>query len=278
MRRRSQRGVAVVLALLLTALSVVLVTGIFWQQQVLVRSMEGERLRTQGRLVAQSGIEVARLQLLDAAAQANVITLDGGWTTPVRQNELAQRITDAQSRFNLRNLAPNGHVDLFQVTAFGRLLAALKLDAGLAYRVADFMAGASKGIDAEQLNDLRGIAGFTPDTLDKLRDFVVVLPESTPINVNTASPEVLTSVVNFSLPEARALAERRHQAYFKGPSDFAFRLNDRETLEGVNYDVSSSYFLVSSEVRLSAAVMRMQGLLRRGAGQAGAQLMWLRQD
>jgi general secretion pathway protein K len=296
-RRGRQRGVAVVTALLLTALSVTLVTGIFWQQQVLVRGMEGQRLQLQGKLIVRAAQDAARLTLLDAAAQANVTTLDGAWTAPLLEDRLdsylgqdarpggmgsggrlAQRIVDAQSRFNLRNLAPGGKIDLFQVTAFSRLLAVLRLDTGLAYRVAEAVAGAQKGMDIQRLDDLRTIAGFSPAALERLREFVVVLPETTPVNVNTASPEVLTTVVNFSLQDARELTGRRRQAYFTGPSDFAFRLNDKETLEGVSYEVSSSYFLVDSTLTLARATLRMQGLIQRGAGKAGAALLWSRED
>jgi general secretion pathway protein K len=63
-----ERGVAVVTALLLTALSVTLVTGIFWQQQVLVRGIEGQRLRLQGKLIARAALDAARLTLLVGAA------------------------------------------------------------------------------------------------------------------------------------------------------------------------------------------------------------------
>src|SRR3954471_15336070 len=118
MRQHGQRGVAVVTALLLTALSVTLVTGIFWQQQILVRGMEGQRLHLQGKLIARAALDAARLTLLAAAAQGNVTTLDGDWTTPLEERRLerflgpdaeqggwlSQHIVDAQGRFNLRNL------------------------------------------------------------------------------------------------------------------------------------------------------------------------------
>jgi general secretion pathway protein K len=289
MRQHGQRGVAVVTALLLTALSVTLVTGIFWQQQILVRGMEGQRLHLQGKLIARAALDAARLTLLAAAAQGNVTTLDGDWTTPLEERRLerflgqgaeqggwlSQHIVDAQGRFNLRNLAgPNG-IDLFQVTALSRLLLVLGLDAGMAFRIGEAVVGSQRQLEIQQLDDLRSVQGVTPEVLERLRDFVVVLPGPTAINVNTASPEVLTSVVDFSLQEARALAARRRQAHFKGASDFAFRLNDKETLEGVNYQVSSEYFLVHSTLTLAQATLRTQALIRRGTD---ATLVWLREE
>jgi general secretion pathway protein K len=284
-----QRGVAVVTALLLMALSVTLVTGIFWRQQILVRGMEGQRLHLQGRLIARAAVDAARLTLLEAAAQGNVTTLDGDWTAPLVEGRLerflgqdpeqggwlSQRIVDAQGCFNLRNLAGANGIDLFQVTAFSRLLAALKLDAGLAFGIGEAMVASQRGMEIQQLDDLRSVPGVTPEVLERLRDFVVALPGPTAINVNTASPEVLTSVVNFSLAEAKALIARRYQAHFKGPSDFAFRLNDKETLEGVNYQVSSDYFLVHSTLTVARATLRTQALIRRGGE---ATLVWMREE
>ncbi|TFW20969.1 type II secretion system minor pseudopilin GspK [Duganella callida] len=291
MRRPSQRGVAVVTALLLTALSVTLVAGIFWQQQIMVRGMEGQRLRLQARLIARGALDAARLRLLEsAAAQGNVTTLDGAWSVPMFESRLerflgqedaqgqggalAQQIADAQASFNLRNLvaARQGGIDLYQTTAFARLLAALNLNPALAYRIAEAMAGAP--LEVLQLDDLRGVPGLDGQVLARLRAFVVVLPAPTPVNVNTAPPEVLTAVANLSLAEARVLAGRRRQAHFKGLSDFAFRLNDRETLEGVDYAVTSDYFLVRSTLTLARATLHSEALVRRG----GAALVWVHDD
>lgn len=290
MKTAGQRGVAVVTALLLTALSVTLVTGIFWQQQILVRGMEGQRLHLQGKLIARAALDAARATLLDAARQGNVTTLDGDWTSPLLEERLerflgqggeegggrlAQRIVDAQACFNLRNLAGANGIDLFQVTAFARLLAALELDQRLAYRIAEVIVRSQRELEIQQLDDLRGVAGVGAEAIERLRDFVVILPAPTAINVNTASPEVLTSVVDFSLQDARELAVRRRQAHFKGASDFAFRLNDKQTLEGVNYQVSSDYFLVRSTLTLARATLTTHALVRRGGD---ATLLWIRDE
>lgn len=329
---RRQRGVAVVTALLLTALSVTLVTGIFWQQQILVRGMEGQRLRLQGKLIVRAALDAACLALREAAAQSNVTTLDGAWTAPLMEDglerylgqgaaqgaeqgqgggetaeerraardwsgraagdggsdRLTQRIFDAQSRFNLRNLASPKGVDSFQTAAFARLLASLTLDSRLAYRIAEAIAPRGGAVSApasgeqmeiQQLDDLRAVPGLGPATLERLRDFVTVLPEPTAINVNTASAEVLTSVANLSLQDARALVAQRRQAYFTDASNFALRLNNKETLEGVNYQVSSDYFLVDSSLTLDRSNLRTQALIRRRAKLGpGAALVWLRED
>ncbi|NCW86882.1 MAG: general secretion pathway protein GspK, partial [Oxalobacteraceae bacterium] len=65
--RRSQRGVAVVTALLLTTLAVTIVANLFWQQQVQVRSIENQRLQLQQQWVLRGALDWARLILREDA-------------------------------------------------------------------------------------------------------------------------------------------------------------------------------------------------------------------
>ncbi|HZV64810.1 MAG TPA: type II secretion system protein GspK, partial [Telluria sp.] len=112
-----------------------------------------------------------------------------------------------------------------------------------------------------ELDDLLGTPGFTPAVLDRLRAFAVVLPQRTPINVNTAPPIVLMSVADLAPADAQRLVASRQQANFRDTSDFVLRLNDRQTLEGVNFAVSSDFFLVTSKVQVHTASLTTQALL-----------------
>ena len=65
-RRRAparQRGVAVITALLLTTLAVTIVTSLFWQQQVQVRSMENQRLHLQIQWILRGTLDWTKLTL-----------------------------------------------------------------------------------------------------------------------------------------------------------------------------------------------------------------------
>ena len=256
---------ALVTALLVTALAVTLVSNLFWQQQVMVRGMEGQQLRLQARLLLHDALDDARLSLRGAAAaQGQAGTA-----------QLRREIIDAQARFNLRNLAPDAGVNPFQLAAFARLLATLKIDTALAAGIAEALA-AGPGLAVREVGDLLAVPGVTPAVLTRLRPFVTLLPEPAGVNVNTASAEVLTSVANITLQEAQALVARRRHAQFRDTGDFALRLNERETLEGVDFQVSSDYFLVSSRVTLAHVRLDAQALLRR-QGERGAALVWLRE-
>jgi general secretion pathway protein K len=163
MKLRRQRGVAVITALLLTTLAVTIVASLFWQQQVQVRSMENQRLQLQTRWILRGALDLSRLILnQDFSDSPNFTQINGVWATPLEETRLddyiererregesfnatlSGRMTDAQSRYNLANLAVNRKVDTYQLAVFQRLLTNLKLDAALAQSVANLVANAQK--------------------------------------------------------------------------------------------------------------------------------------
>ncbi len=281
-----QRGVALILAMLLTALAVSLVTSLFWPQQVQVRAMENQRMRLQARLLLQGMLDYARQVLhQDGLSEGNVTTLDGVWARPIGSGGLGDflerdraagappgatlsgRIVDAQSRYNLANLASGGQVVPQQVLIYARLLRLLRLDPQLAARTAQALARAGAGtLPVMRLDDLLGVAGYTPRVLEALRDYAVMLPEPTALNANTASAEVLAATLDMPLAQARALARSRDQAWLRDAADLVNRLQGRQVGEGVGLDVRSNYFLVTSSVRVERAALDAQALIRRHTG------------
>lgn len=297
-----QRGVAIITALLLTTLAITIVTSLFWQQQVQVRSMENQRLHLQTKWILRGALDWARLILRqDGVDRGNVTTLDGIWATPLAETRLDQYVErervegenfdatlsgqaiDAQSRYNLTNLAPGKTVNAAQVQVFGRLLNNLQLDPALAQATAQEMAktltqGGGESMEFMQVDDLLAVPGFTPQTVERLREFVTVLPTLTALNVNTAPAEVLAAVVDFSMSEATALTASRRQAYFKDQADFTNRLNGKNPIEGIPIDVKSSYFLILSRVRLDRAALDAQALIWRQSNSWITTLVWIREN
>ena len=49
--RKSPRGVAIITALLLTALAITIVASLFWQQQIQIRAVENQRLQMQKKWI-----------------------------------------------------------------------------------------------------------------------------------------------------------------------------------------------------------------------------------
>lgn len=323
MRRRRparERGVAVITALLLTTLAISIVASLFWQQQVQVRSMENQRLHLQTKWILRGALDWATLVLFqDGIDHRDYTSLDQVWATPLAETRLDQyverqrvegetfdaslsgNITDACSRYNLRNLGMSrGLPDPQQVDIFKRLLNNLQLDQGLALRIATFVAAglpvaADDGNDPTrqaapvvgapvkilQVEDLLSVKGVTPAIVERLRPFVTVLPEKTPVNVNTAPAEVLAAVVpDMSVSEANTLIVRRKQAAWRDFSYFQTQVGDNRQLAQNSASVKSDWFFVDSRIRLDRAALDAQALIHRSpalvAG-GGPKVVWIRQ-
>jgi len=163
--RRRQRGVAIITALLLTALAITIVTSLFWQQQVQVRSMENQRLHLQTKWILRGALDWSRLILRQDALSTGIggpVTLNGIWATPLAETRLddyverervdgdnynaslSGQISDAQARYNLTNLATGKITSPGQIAVFQRLLTSLQIDPSLALRTAQAVANGQK--------------------------------------------------------------------------------------------------------------------------------------
>ena len=315
-----QRGVAVITALLLTALAITVVASLFWQQQVQVRSMENQRLRLQTQWAMRGMVDFARFWLRqDNPSQT---ALDGVWATPIEEARLddyvdrekvdtekfdatvSGRALDAQARFNITNLAAaTGIVSQSYVQAYQRLLSNLRLDSGLAQATADAVlrakpkpramdsgrdgktpaasppsGGGSEPVAFTQVEDLLAVPGYTPQIIEKLRDFIIVLPEITSVNVNTAPAEVLAAVTMMSLSEASALTLSNPRKKFVDKLNFQNNIN-AELIATVEVDVKSRYFLTVIRVRLDRAALDAVALVNRKTDpQRTTSLVWLREN
>jgi general secretion pathway protein K len=159
-----QRGVAIVPALLLATLAVTVVSGLFWRQQVQVRTLENQRLALQAHWVALGAIDWAQRTLQDDARSSAADHLGEPWAAvqPVTRLDgylgahmddadasqalLSSHIVDAQSFFNLSNLVSERQPNAQEMASFRRLLASLHLDPGLAQGVASALAATQKGV------------------------------------------------------------------------------------------------------------------------------------
>lgn len=133
-----------------------------------------------------------------------------------------------------------------------------------------------------EVEDLLAVRGFTPEMLEKLRPYVIVLPERTPVNVNTAPAEVLAAVIpNFSLSEAQSLLARRRNVPWTDIAKFQADISGKTPVPD-SISVKSDWFLVNSRIRLDRAALNAQALLKRNSanpiGGGAVNVVWVRQD
>ncbi|MBT2372654.1 type II secretion system minor pseudopilin GspK [Pseudomonas fluorescens] len=264
MNVHSQRGMAIISALLIAAVVAVIAGAMLTRQTVFMRSLEAEQLRIQGRWVLQGGLEISRQMLWDARQRDVLTRLDQPWARPIVGPKAANlgaafegRLVDEQGKFNLSNLVIRQQPDLAQLRSFERLCQLIGVDPGLSQRIsqrvissydqrlskpgssgAGFNSGrdTSPGADDDvlpakrpmlrSLEDLADIDGLGPRLLQRMAAYISVLPGNTWVNGNTASAEVLSAVVpGLDLSRARALvAERDGGRWFINRGDFVNRL------------------------------------------------------
>jgi general secretion pathway protein K len=301
---KRQRGVAVITALLLTTLSVSIVASLFWQQQVQVRSMENQRLHLQTKWILRGALDWARRVLRqDGFDNQMATTLNAVWNTPLAETRLDQyierervegevfdatlsgRVIDATSRYNLRNLSNGQVVDPKHVQIYAALLTNLKLDPLLARRTAELVANSqppppvalgqkqtvqvrtTAPVEIRRIEDLLAIRGYTPEAVERLREFVIVLPGETKVNVNTAPAEVISALVErYTVSDALGLVARRKQASYRDVTQFTEQLRGNQLIDTESVDVKSEYFLVQSKIRLDRANLDAEALVERRLG------------
>ena len=160
--RHYQQGVAIITALLLTTLAVTIVASLFWRQQIQVRAIENQRLQLQKQLALRGALDWAQLMLRDDARQSATDDLSELWNAPLAGVQLdafldrdieqanlgdatlSGTLSDAQARFNLRNLAHEGKANTAEVRVFQRLLILLRQDPALAMAAARFIASSQQ--------------------------------------------------------------------------------------------------------------------------------------
>lgn len=286
------RGVALVTVLLIVAMATTVMAFMAQQQAFWQREMINGRDRAQAAYIAQAGVDWARAVLADDKANNNYDTPREMWAMrlpaiPVEGGEIQGVLVDQQGLLNLNNLVVNGTTSALDVARFQRLLATIGLPQELAYALSDWMdrdntpaaaGGAEDGyylnqskpyraanLPLHELSELLWVRGFDARTIQLLKGYVTVLPQRTQININFATAEVLSAVVDgLTLQAARQLVTQRKEVPFKSVAEFMQQLPSGigESSRG-EISVSSEFFLVDGHATLEQGEYVAQALLYR---------------
>ena len=280
--------------MLIAALAAVMVSGMFWSQWSAIAREQTAREQTQARWILRGAIDWARLILREDARNSTADYLGEPWSVPLAEARLSTflaargqdsaslpdawlegRIVDAQSRFNLRDLAPAGTVDPQALAAFQSLCAALQLPPGVAADIANGMAASSpfrastqsnvanSPLPLQQLQDLVRLGPGVAQALPKLAPEVTLLPQATPVNANTASPLVLAAVLGVDADTAQSLVEARKRAYFRNLGDISTLLPQGATVNPQLVSVATGYFDAIARVRIDKLEYAERALIQR---------------
>lgn len=289
---RTQRGVALLTALLVVAIATVAAVAMANRQQLDIRRT-GSLLHGEQAWTYVLGAENwAKVVLRRDVRQSQIDTLAEDWSTQppaslVEGGSILGRLIDLQGRFNLNNLVTGSAVDNKALEFYKRLLARLDIDERLADALVDwidedinvrFPDGAEDGAyllldppyraanrPMTDVSELRLVKGYTAEVVDKLLPHVVALPEHTALNVNTADATLLSVVApGLSASDGEALVEGRgEEGYetvdkFRQESALAGRAVDAGALS-----VKSNWFLMLSEANIGQGRARLASTLER---------------
>jgi general secretion pathway protein K len=272
-----------------------------------------ERSRGQSAWILAGALDWTRLILREDARSSAVDHAGEPWATPLAEARLssflaadrqatadsdveaflAGSITDAQARYNLRNLfADDGRAVPQELLTLNRLCATAGLREDEAARIATGLAnawrartaappaggasgpGAGAGNDATAVDEATRLLplqrfehlawlGLEPAVLQALRPLVDVLPTRTPVNLNTASREVLAAVLAVDAGTAERLVQARQRQAFERLDQAQALLPPGSTLESSRVSVGSQYFEVRGRLRLDDRVLEETSLVRR---------------
>jgi general secretion pathway protein K len=305
-----QRGVALITALLITAVVAILATSMSSRFSIDLRRTGNLLERQQAELLAEGAEAFAGRVLIQDAERTQVDHLGEGWARPLPPMEVAGgavsgRIRDAQGRFNLNNLtAPDGAPSDGDIAYFRRLLEHLELDPAIADAAVDWMdaddrpqprGGAEDnyytGLESPyrtagrpffSASELRLVRGVDAAAWRSLEPLVIALPRRTAVNLNTARPALLAAI-------ARTVGENGAEELVaaRGEEGFADReaaatepalataLERDPALEewfGQGFDVVSDHFLVEARGDVGRRRVALVSLLQRS--EAGVRIIY----
>lgn len=259
--RRSQRGAALLMAMLTVTLVATFAAAAMWQQWRSIEVEQAERTRVQSGWILTGALDWARLILREDAKSGG----DGGadhlsepWAVPLEEARLSTflaaekgvamdvagdeaidaflsgQIVDLQSMLNVRNLVDNGQVSPAWLRSFTKLFELVGLPPAQLATLAEnlrFAADTSAAnrsapmapLMPQRLEQLVWL-GLTPETIAALKPYVTILPSTTatPINLNTARAEVIyASVDGLTMAQAQRLVAERERTHFRTVADAA---------------------------------------------------------
>jgi general secretion pathway protein K len=291
-----QRGVALITAILITALVSSVALSLAWDNALDMRRTMTLLYRDQAVQVAMGAESWVQSILRDDLAETDTDHLGEIWASelpglPVEsdvvQGQLFGNIEDLQGRFNVNNLVDqNGEVDELALEQFRRLLLVLELDPRIAGIAADWIdanqeAGFPDGAEdaiytgfipayrtpnlpITNAAELAALEGVDKASFDILAPHIVALPGRTGINVNTATAAVLQSLdENLSASDVESLISERENGGFADLQSTFSTLVAPEILPQL--EETTSFFQLRLVVQIATVRIIYFSTLQRGA-------------
>ena len=288
-----QSGAAILAAMLTVTLVATFAAAALWQQWRSVEVETAERARVQSGWILTGALDWARLILREDARSGGADHLAEPWAVPLNEARLSSflavdktvtetereaflsgQITDLQARLNVINLVDGSALSEPALASFGRLFEQLGLPADQLQTLASNLLAATQrtGQAATALTPLMpqhvdqlSWLGVRPDVLAELQPYITLLPTRTPVNLNTASAEVIyASTPGLGLADARKIVTARASQHFRTLADANLKLGAQTVqFNESQHSVATRFFEVSSRLRLDQSVVQERAVLQR---------------
>lgn len=312
MRNHDERGIALLLALLVLTLLVALILEFDAESRREYREAAAFRDTFKARMLTRAAVQAARAVLQQDFLRDRQlgVAYDGPmdlWAMPIKNyaigdGVLTAQIEDEQGKLNLNDLAVNLGDELqrrAKTFRFRRLFELLQIRPDLVDAVIDWVdadenpepAGAESlyyqsqkppyraaNLPLESLGDLRLVKGFTPEIIERLSRYVTVHPTTAgvPINLNTADPLVIQAL-DPRITQTMAMEVVQGRPYrTKIDLDRIGSFNEiRSSLLG-DIDVRSSYFSARMTITVNETSKSAVAVLQREPNRGDSSVMYLR--
>lgn len=290
-----QRGVALIMVLLVVAVVTVVSAGLVTRQQLTIRSSGNHQFQQQAWQYALGGEALAKALLERDLRETGAVDHPGeAWAAPFRAfeleggGELRVRIEDLGGRLNVNGLVRNGRPDRRALERFQRLLRRLDIHEPYAERLFDWLdadeqasglAGAEDNAylllqpayraanrPLADVSELRLLLNMSEAHYRRLLPHVSALPPDARLNVNSAGAVVLSSLGEALEPEgAIELVATRELAGYRSLEEFFSVLGEAgQRVSRQRLAVGSQYFQAICEVQWAGRRLVLVSQLQRG--------------
>tara|TARA_R110001606_G_scaffold167381_1_gene311812 strand:+ start:15553 stop:16383 length:831 start_codon:yes stop_codon:yes gene_type:complete len=269
--KQSESGIVLVQVLVIVAFAsaMTLTLMIVQDQAVAFEQKSGDRLQAQALLRGAESSVVSAFRR-DGQLGSSVDHYGEAWylasQVPIDlpQGAFSVSVRDEQSRFNINNLA-NGN--LAAKAMFARIVAAAKGDASWNDRL---VAAIALGGPVSDMSDLAAF-GFDETEITALTSIGCTLPDTTTINLNTASDTLVRALFDNPLSAGKLLALRSRGGYVTRED-----LSDASLLAPAGTGLTTQFISVEANINWSSADMYSRTLLARHTYGGGVNVQTIR--
>jgi general secretion pathway protein K len=300
--RAPQRGIALIVAIVLVAIATIAATAIAFNSSLTARRGAGAFSATQALQVAEGAEALAGFALSEDLKSNRVDSLDEAWAQPFGPTEfdagviLEAVVGDQQGMFNVNDLIDgNGAADPVARVEFERLLTLLGMETRWAALLTDWIdadtqptfpdgaedasyqgqtpAYRAPNVPITSVSELLALPGFGRANYQKLLPYIAALPREQGINICTASGFVLDAMTpaqqSYSLDET-SLVNRRQKGCFPTMQEFQASMSPAQwqqmTAGGQRLVDNSHYFRLRSYITIGTTRLTLYSLIHRDSG------------